>query len=111
MLRSRRRGPLGTGGRERLGWGGALMRRLRWVALAVGVLFLIAIGAAVLQQSSRAPAPPFPGAAAVSPVQHAQLRCCALGGGEGKRGAIVRNPGPPGSPCLCPGQGTGFTCR
>jgi hypothetical protein len=109
MLRSRRRGPLGTVGRERMRWGSALMRQLRWVAIAVGVLFLIAIGAAVLQQSSRAPTPPFTGAAAVSPFQNAQLWCCDLGGF--KRCPIVMNAGPPGSPCLCPGQGTGFTCR
>jgi hypothetical protein len=85
------------------------MRQLRWVAIAVGVLFLIAIGAAVLQQSSRGPAPPFTGTAAVAPFQNAQLWCCDLGGF--KRCPIVMNPGPPGSPCLCPGQGTGFTCR
>jgi TIR domain len=109
MLRSRRRRSLGFGGRARgTGWDG-MLRRLRWVALAVGVLFLVAIGAAVLQQSARTPATRFTGTAAVSPFPNARLWCCDAGGF--KRCPIVVNPGPPGSQCFCPGQGMGIACQ
>ena len=89
--------------------GTACCGRLRWVALVVGVLFLVAIGAAVLQQSARTPATPFTGTAAVSPFPNAQLWCCDAGGF--KRCPIVVNPGPPGSQCFCPGQGMGIACQ